>query len=333
MTTPRQILRGTTYLLTRRCVGRAMLLAPNEGTNQILSYALAEAATRTGVQVHAFVAMSNHIHVVLTDAHGTISEFMARFHRSIAICMNVKLGRSESFFASSPPASTLVELGDPDAILDMMAYVMTNPVQAGLVRTPAAWPGVITTRLGARIHGRRPSSFRVKGPMPALSSIECTVPPSLRALPRAEVEARLASRIQRRLRTASMRRAADGAPAMGASAVVATAPSRVARRVERPHGRRPRFAASCGKTRRALHDRHSCFQAAYRRALDAWRGGHRLVEFPHGTYFMRVFHGAKCPSADAPLLPLAGDCPGDVPSTPCARPSSRRSPSSRSVCS
>ncbi len=37
----------------------------------------------------------------------------------------------------------------------------------------------------------------------------------------------------------------------------------------------------------------------YREALQAWRAGNREVEFPFGTYWLRVGHGArvKLPSA------------------------------------
>ena len=34
------------------------------------------------------------------------------------------------------------------------------------------------------------------------------------------------------------------------------------------------------------------FRRAYRAALDLWRGDDRLVQFPAGTWWMKVFHGA-----------------------------------------
>ena len=67
MTAPRQILPGTTYLVTRRCFQRQLLLKPSASTSAIFSYVLALAAARYGVQVHAYCVLSNHFHLVVTD--------------------------------------------------------------------------------------------------------------------------------------------------------------------------------------------------------------------------------------------------------------------------
>jgi hypothetical protein len=60
MSLPRQILPGSTYLVTRRCTQRQFLLRPSKLTNQIILYCLALAVARTGILLHAFVALSNH---------------------------------------------------------------------------------------------------------------------------------------------------------------------------------------------------------------------------------------------------------------------------------
>jgi hypothetical protein len=43
---------------------------------------------------------------------------------------------------------------------------------------------------------------------------------------------------------------------------------------------------------KALLARYAVFWAAYREALEAWRGGNRGVVFPFGTWAMRVSHSA-----------------------------------------
>ena len=50
MTAPRQVLPGTTYLVTRRCAQRQFLLRPSAVTNGVFLYVLAAAARRFGVQ-------------------------------------------------------------------------------------------------------------------------------------------------------------------------------------------------------------------------------------------------------------------------------------------
>ncbi|MEM7437521.1 MAG: transposase, partial [Myxococcota bacterium] len=57
----------------------------------------------------------------------------------------------------------------------------------------------------------------------------------------------------------------------------------------------PQFAAA--GNRAAATDavaRLRAFKAQYDRALDAWMKGRRDVCFPHGTWWMRIFHGALC---------------------------------------
>jgi REP element-mobilizing transposase RayT len=62
MTAPRQLLPGTTYLVTRRCLQRQFLLRPSKLTNQVFGFLLAIAARRFDVDLHACCVMSNHFH-------------------------------------------------------------------------------------------------------------------------------------------------------------------------------------------------------------------------------------------------------------------------------
>ena len=59
MTAPRQVLQGKTSLVTRRTARQEFLLKPAEATNALFGYLLAVASARYGVDVHAFVVMSN----------------------------------------------------------------------------------------------------------------------------------------------------------------------------------------------------------------------------------------------------------------------------------
>jgi hypothetical protein len=52
--------------------------------------------------------------------------------------------------------------------------------------------------------------------------------------------------------------------------------------------------ANCVKERRKVaSDKVRAFRTAYRNAFTRWRQGDRAVEFPPGTYAMRVLHGAN----------------------------------------
>jgi REP element-mobilizing transposase RayT len=62
MTAPRHLLPGASYHLTRRVHDQRFLLKPTKLLTQILGYLLARAARRSGVRVHAYCVMSNHLH-------------------------------------------------------------------------------------------------------------------------------------------------------------------------------------------------------------------------------------------------------------------------------
>jgi len=76
VTLPRQALPNTTYLVTRRCLGRRFLLRPDPVLNQVFAYCIARAAEKHGVEVHALGVMSNHHHLVMTDVRGVLPDFL-----------------------------------------------------------------------------------------------------------------------------------------------------------------------------------------------------------------------------------------------------------------
>lgn len=97
MTAPRQILAGTTYLVTRRCAQRQFLLRPSPITNGVFLYVLAVAARRFGVRVHAFCVLSNHFHLVVTDIEARLPAFEQYLDSLVARALNACFGRWEAF--------------------------------------------------------------------------------------------------------------------------------------------------------------------------------------------------------------------------------------------
>ena len=99
MTAPRQVLPGTTYLVTRRCTQRQLLLRPSPTIGAIFLYVLAVAARRFGIRVHAFCVLSNHYHLVVTDPGAQLPAFGQYLDSLVARATNASLGRWESFWA------------------------------------------------------------------------------------------------------------------------------------------------------------------------------------------------------------------------------------------
>jgi putative transposase len=294
MSAPRRLMAGATYLVTRRCTQRQMMLRPSVETNRVFLYCLAVAAERAGIELHAFVVMSNHWHAVLTDPEARLPEFLHLLHRLVASCMNASLGRTENFWAAEH--ASVVALESADDVLEKIAYVITNPTAAGLVRSPEEWPGVITTRLGEHHVATRPGLyFRQHGAtLPERMRIDCTVPPILRELGAETTVRRLRVLVARNIRQAQSKVRDNGRTFLGADGARTMSPWRTAAKPEPLRRRRPTLAARDPRDRKAALARLRVFRTTYRAALIRWRSGDRSAHFPNGTYLMRVFHGTYC---------------------------------------
>ena len=166
-------------MITRRCVQRQFLLRPSTFLNDVFRFVLAHAAETYGIQVHAACVMSNHLHLMVTDPHGNLSEFMAWIDMILARLLNAHYGRWESLFATGSYSE--VKLVDAEAVLEKIAYVLGNPVEAGLVAYGAQWPGVRLSprRLGRPQECERPKFFfRKKGPVRPTAKLEIVKPPA-----------------------------------------------------------------------------------------------------------------------------------------------------------
>jgi REP element-mobilizing transposase RayT len=297
MTAPRQILEGTTYLVTRRCSERRFFLRPSKDTNAIVEYLLAFAAERYGIRIHGYCVLSNHYHFVLTDPHARLPDFHRDLDALVARAVNCSIGRWESLWDRE--SFSAVRLETREAIVEKMVYVLANPVEAGLVRYASEWPGLWSNeRLlrGEVLTLQRPKDFfRGNGPLPSVARLQLHPPPGF------EHDDGFVDALLNELRLAEDRAAAElgrqGRSFLGVARVLA----------QKPYAR-----PAPGEPRRTLNPRVACrnkwkrievllrlreFARAYREALEAWRAGLRDVLFPPGTWLMRVQHQARCGAA------------------------------------
>lgn len=304
MALPRRILPGRTYLLTRRCIDRRYLLKPSPIVDLILLYALAVAARRFGIDVHGFVFLSNHHHIVLTDVLGLLPRFAHWFHSIVARFLNAHYGRFESFWA--PNSYSAVHLPGADEVEDKLAYVLANPVAAGLVEKGAAWPGLIS-RPRDLLEGAR--SYRVKRPrfffsprtrLPEEAELSLTCPPALRDRPRAEVVRSLEARREEKEEAARLRLREKNIRCLGRAGILAQSP------FDRPRSRERRFELSPNLASRDRWKRIEQlqqlkeFRVAYREAYAKYRSGEKGVLFPEGTWGPVELYGARARGAPRP---------------------------------
>ncbi len=290
MTAPRQVLLGTTYLVTRRCAGRRFLLKPGSIVNAVFRYVLARAVALFGMELHAFVVMSNHYHLVLTDPSARLPAFMQYLDSLVARAINASRACRDHFWDGEPYSA--VVLATAEDILAKAVYTLANPVAAGLVRRGSEWPGLWSAPgllTSAPLPAPRPEAFfRKNGSLPDRLELRLQVPPGFAS----------AQAFQRELAVALARsedQLASGRPSfLGVARILAQKWWARPQQPE-PWGQLSPVVAGRDRTIRGeLLGALQAFRSAYHSAREAWRSVRREVVFPAGTYALRLLHGVAC---------------------------------------
>lgn len=321
MTLPRRVSIGT-FMITRRCVQRRLLLKPEEGKQlgQGLLYVILLGAKKFEVLVHGLTIMSNHYHLVVTPTRKNLPRFLHWINLLMAKLVNVHRRRPGAVW-SSVDKTSVVHLADANAALEKLEYATNNPVEAGLVSDAAEWPGIRTlpTDVGTKLVARRPDFYfrseadvereeeevragrrRRRGtrnpPLPPVVEVELTPPPLVAAeMSLADFRALYARRVEEGRDAIRARFAAAGRTFLGAWGVVAQNPEGIPGEPGTPElGLSPSVATRDKWRRVELLQHRAEFLVAYRDAWGAFRDGNRNVRFPEDTYGPCVLYGARC---------------------------------------
>jgi putative transposase len=98
---------------------------------------LALVLERFELRLVAYTLMSNHYHLVVATPDGRISGALQQLHSWYSYWHNRIRGRSAHLFKAHPFARELESDAD---LLGACRYLAYNPVEAGLVAHPLAWP-------------------------------------------------------------------------------------------------------------------------------------------------------------------------------------------------
>jgi putative transposase len=294
MPTPRRVLPGMTYLLTRRCIERRFLFTPDPDRHmgRIFGYCLAVASERYGILVHASVTLSNHWHLVVTDVHGNLPEFLRDVHSLIARCVNARYRRSENVWAVRQPSA--VHLLDAGAVWGKLVYCLSNAVSSWLVASHRGWPGFHTlpdaVAKRPKVYARPAEYFSTRTQLPDTATLVITKPPALAHLTDDEYVAQLKKRVAAKEFELNKRSRDGKKPFLGVAAVMAQDPHGHPR-TPRPYNElNPRVAASTPDLRKAHLGLLADFLRFYAAARDKWSKGNRRVRFPRGTYQLLHSH-------------------------------------------
>lgn len=130
---PRYFIPGIPQHVIQRGVDRQAVFFESDDYDLYL-HSLDEAAKRYGCQIHAYVLMVNHTHLLVTPgSERTVPLVMQAMGRGYVQTLNKKYDRTGTLWQGRYKAS-LVQ--DDRYLLACHKYIELNPVRAGLVSSP-----------------------------------------------------------------------------------------------------------------------------------------------------------------------------------------------------
>ena len=137
---------GAIYHITGRGNNKQDIYDCEEDVDLFLGI-LAESVSRYNIIVHAYCLMPNHYHLLIETPNGNISEPMRYSNQTYTQTINKRRRRVGHIFQGRFK-SVLVEKGTH--LLEVIRYIVSNPVRAGLVKEAACytWSSYRQTPLG-----------------------------------------------------------------------------------------------------------------------------------------------------------------------------------------
>jgi putative transposase len=124
------------FHLTARAVHETALFRTRDECLAFLDL-LARAGRRARWRMEALCLMTTHYHLVLEGQRDDVSDALHRVNGRYAQLANERRGRRGHLFGDRF-AAWLIE--SEEHLHTAVAYVLLNPVRAGLAPTPEAWP-------------------------------------------------------------------------------------------------------------------------------------------------------------------------------------------------
>ena len=133
---PRMFVAGTPCHVIQRGNNRSVCFFEAQNY-QFYLHCLKEACIRYDVALHAYVLMTNHVHLLMTPSEQTgVSRVMQSIGRRYVQYINSRYNRTGTLFEGRFKASLVQQ----DAYFLMcMRYIELNPVRANMVLTPAQY--------------------------------------------------------------------------------------------------------------------------------------------------------------------------------------------------
>jgi putative transposase len=145
---PRFSAPGQPQHVIHRGNNRSQLFARTDDFIVFKNY-IHSALLRTGCQIHAYVLMTNHVHLLMSQPKaGAIGRMMQSVGGRYARYFNDRFGRTGTLWEGRYRATVI---NSDDYLFTCCRYIEENPVRAGMVPDPAAyrWSSFAANALGA----------------------------------------------------------------------------------------------------------------------------------------------------------------------------------------
>lgn len=287
MTKPRLIHPNRVYLVTRRCVGREFLFHLTPEVQATWRFLLAVACQRFNMRLIAYCLMSDHVHYVVHDPGRSLPRFTTWLHAEFAKAVNAIRRRWGCVW--EPGMLNQPVLADAEKVLDKIAYVLANPVAAGLVRSAWQWPGAMTRPedyLAAKVIEKPKAAYFKRSQLPPRARLRHWVPPTHAVVAPGAFVTLLREALARH---ESVGRERHGQNFMGLDRLRTIDWTHRAKSEEsrgRGRNRPPKVLATDVDLRKQLLTEIELFEAAYASALERYRRHTSSVAFPRGTWAM-----------------------------------------------
>jgi hypothetical protein len=271
-------------------------LRPSQKFNQIALGVLALAQKQTDVQIHAFVFMSGHYHLLITVQDALqLSRFMCFLNSNLAR----EAGRLHDWHTIvwGHRFRSILVSDEPGAQEKRLLYLLAHGVKEALVDSPRAWPGLHFAKsilddeslVGTwidrkKMHEAKQRTGKKQDPTDFTTEHQvCLEPmPHLAHLTPKQYRTHIADavgEIEERHRRIRIR---DAIPLMGVQQVCKLHPHTRPKRIKRSPA--PAFHTFTPLFFKMLRQAYSQFLEAYRIAADRLRKGDSEAQFPQGCF-------------------------------------------------
>ena len=301
---------GALVEVTCRTVQGRFLLKPTDELRSIVIGVLARAQDLYPVEIHAFVFLSNHYHLLLSVEDALmLAHFMNYLNSNLAREAGRLHGWKEKFWGRRYQAIVISQ--EEAAQMGRLRYLLSHGCKEGLVARPQQWPGAHCVRAllgGLPIHGLwfdRTKEYAARGRREKFHRLEYATPETLRLEPlpcwrhlsKQRIRSRIAELVTQIETETAKRHAKERTQPLGVKGIVALDPHDRPRNLKKAPA--PAFHAFTKTARRELIEAYGWFLDAYGEAAEKLRAGNLDSSFPKGSF--------------PPRLPFVGWVPESVP--------------------